>query len=106
MRLFDAALAGLKILDAKAHTAVLADMMQWAHTNPSEVERMLNTHHFVKQSALEELNDRFFDIDETASVKQLAANWLKTHPNLRIVPEPEFMAMNKAHLSGASSGLA
>ncbi|TAU37641.1 DUF4375 domain-containing protein [Rhizobium leguminosarum] len=90
---FQSALSGLSLLGAVEYAAVLADMIDWARANPSAVEEMLSTSNYVKQPALVHLNDRFFGIDMPASVHQLASNWIKAHPRLKIVSEADFMAI-------------
>ncbi|UEQ85937.1 DUF4375 domain-containing protein [Rhizobium sp. AB2/73] len=92
---FAIALSGLRLVGADKQADILGRMIHWTKTEPAEVHRMLNTHSFVKQPALELLNDEFFNVQKEVTVRHLAANWLRVNGDIEIVTEEQYHASNE-----------
>jgi hypothetical protein len=91
MDLFAAARSGLAQIGAQAQEAIAGQMIDWVKTNAAEVEKVLNSP--FQPDALDRLDDRFFDENKKHPVSAWAKTWIKQLPNLKIIPEREFLAL-------------
>jgi len=92
---FAIALSGLRLVGADKQADILGRMIHWTKTEPSEVRRLLNSHSFVKQPALELLTDEFFNVQDEVTVRHLAASWLRANGDIEIVAEEQYRENNQ-----------
>lgn len=90
-RIFDAALSGLAEIGAWPQHALLSEMIAWFQINPQYWDNP--RYEKVRPPALASLDNRFFDEEDRDSVEARATAWIKTYPDLRVVPEADFMAL-------------
>jgi Domain of unknown function (DUF4375) len=84
------ALEGLEAMGADAHCQVLTEMVAWAKANPDEARAQDGFG--VRAKALDELDTRFFAAESEKAVSFLAARWISSWPELRIVEDDQYGA--------------
>ena len=106
--ILEAALSGLAEIGAGPQHGLLTEMKAWALANPVGVGLIMrgespSHHRSGRPPALDRLDERFFDEQDLGAVEARAAAWIRACPDLRVIPEGEFMALvgGKAPLSEA-----
>jgi hypothetical protein len=84
------ALAGLEAMGAGAQHQVLSDMAAWVEANQDEARAQNGFS--VRAKALDELDTRFLAADSEKPLTNLAARWIASWPELRIVEDDRYAA--------------
>jgi hypothetical protein len=90
LRLFEAALSGLMQVGARPQAVILQHMIAWTQANHERVEGTSTTD-LLREEALKPLDDQFFNENEASSIKSLIKIWLEGLPDLRVIPERDFL---------------
>lgn len=82
------ALAGLEGMGAKAQCEVLAEMIAWAEANTEEARAQNGFS--LRAKALDELDTRFYAAEKEWPIAPLAARWISSWPELRVVEDDRY----------------
>ncbi|MBR1170853.1 DMP19 family protein [Bradyrhizobium liaoningense] len=97
------ALAGLEAMGASAQHRILQEMIAWVGDNPQESVQQNGFEN--RASALDALDRRFYEAERQQPMKQLAARWIASWPELHAVAQEQYaseierLAQLNPHLS-------
>jgi hypothetical protein len=84
------ALAGLEAMGARAQHQILTEMAAWVEANVAEA--FAQDGFGTRAKPLEELDSRFYAAEGEAPIAPLAARWISSWPELRIVEDDQYAA--------------
>ncbi len=85
------AFEGLRAMGASEHARLLEQAIKWVADNPSEAKAQTGFEG-GRADALEELDDKFYGLENETSFYDCSARWIKAWPNLKIVADRKFDA--------------
>ncbi|AWL99785.2 DMP19 family protein [Bradyrhizobium amphicarpaeae] len=84
------ALAGLKAMGDVDRSQILQEMMVWMDEHPDEAARQDGA--LTSADALDELDDRFYELDAFRPMYPLGARWIASWPELKPVADNQYAA--------------
>jgi hypothetical protein len=75
------------MIAAHQHARLVETMIAWAEEHPEEVAATLDS---PVPPTLERLDDLYFEISETCSVRKMAHEWLRRSPKVHVIPKDDF----------------
>lgn len=84
------ALAGLKAMGDVDKSQILQEMMAWMDEHPDEAAQQDGA--FTRAAALNELDNRFYELDALHPMYPLAARWIVSWPELKPVADNQYAA--------------
>ncbi|MGA2126437.1 MAG: DUF4375 domain-containing protein [Xanthobacteraceae bacterium] len=85
------ALDGLDAMGARTQHQILTEMAAWVVANPEEARAQ--TGFDVRAEPLDELDTRFDAAESEMPIARLAARWIATWPELRVVPDDQYSSV-------------
>ncbi len=84
------ALAGLKAMGDVDRSQILQEMMAWMDEHPDEAAQQDGA--FTRAAAIDELDDRFYELDAFRPMYPLGARWIASWPELKPVADNQYAA--------------